>query len=228
MTCDEVLNRLDDHVDGELDESARLGVEAHLASCPSCREEERRQRALLDQAARLPREAGPARDLWPGIARRLETRPSRPLPLGISWFPALAAAALLIALSSAVTAFLMRGSQDRGAEPALVAASTPTPQTIPVAVEEAASSLREVELEYERAAQALLASLERRGDQLSPETLGAIRGSLVTIDGALARVRMALAEDPGNASLMRMLTATHRKKIDVLRRVIRHRSTLIG
>jgi hypothetical protein len=223
MTCDEVLNRLDDHVDGELDESASLGVEAHLSTCPTCREEERRQRALLDQSARLPREALPARDLWPGISRRLETRPSRLLPLGISWFPALAAATLLIALSSGVTAFLMRDSEIGGPE-----APAPAPQTIPVAVEEATSSLRGVELEYERAAQALLASLERRGEQLSPETLGAIRESLVTIDGALARVRMALAEDPGNASLMRMLTATHRKKIDVLQRVIRHRTTLIG
>ena len=41
------------------------------------------------------------------------------------------------------------------------------------------------------------------------------------IDEALGEVRAALDKDPGNPELTRMLAATHRKKVDVLRRVVK-------
>ena len=41
------------------------------------------------------------------------------------------------------------------------------------------------------------------------------------IDRALVEVRQALVKDPGNPELNRMLVATHRKKVDVLQRVVR-------
>jgi hypothetical protein len=41
------------------------------------------------------------------------------------------------------------------------------------------------------------------------------------IDRALAQVREALVKDPENRELNRMLVATHKKKVDVLRRVVR-------
>jgi anti-sigma factor RsiW len=228
MKCEEVLSRLDEHVDGELHASDARRLNDHLATCPSCRRQERRLRELLDQAARLPKERAPARDLWPGILGRLQARPSRVPILGLPWFPALAAAALLVAVSSAVTAFLMRGDRSISPAVATVPMETETPRVVPAAVEEATSSLRQVEVEYDRAAQALLTSLEQRGEHLSPETLRVVNENLRAIDAALDQVRQALAKDPGNASLIRMLAATHQKKIDVLQRVVRHRSALVG
>ncbi len=228
MKCEEVLGRLDEHVDGELHASDAQMLNDHLASCPSCRQQQQGLRELLDQAARLPKELPPARDLWPGILGRLQARPTRVPILRLPWLPALAAAALLVAVSSAVTAFLMQG--DRSVRPAVATAPTQaeTPQVVPAAVEQATSSLRGVEAEYDRAAQALLTSLEQRGEHLSPETLRVVDDNLRAIDAALEQVRQALVKDPGNASLIRMLTATHQKKIDVLQRVVRHRSALIG
>jgi hypothetical protein len=41
------------------------------------------------------------------------------------------------------------------------------------------------------------------------------------IDRALEQVRQALVKDPESPELNRMLVATHRKKVEVLRRVVR-------
>src|SRR5260370_37576042 len=101
MPCAEAEDRLDDYVDGSLPEAEFQEMELHLAGCPPCREEERRLRAVLAQAAALPRLLSPARDLWPGIAERIGGRKRTALrgwgPIG----PA-AAAAVAIALASTV------------------------------------------------------------------------------------------------------------------------------
>jgi len=44
---------------------------------------------------------------------------------------------------------------------------------------------------------------------------------VLVIDTALAEIRVALAKDPGNPVLGRLLAATHQKKVDTLRRVLR-------
>jgi site-specific recombinase XerC len=80
--------------------------------------------------------------------------------------------------------------------------------------------LREAEADYARATSALLSALEQRRD-LSPKTLASVRSNLDVIDQALGEVRAALAKDPANPELTHMLASTHRKKVDVLRRVMR-------
>src|SRR5258708_26830620 len=79
MTCAEAEDRLDDYVDGSLPEAEFQEMELHLASCPPCREEERRLRAGLAQAAPLPRLLSPPRDLSPGIPERIGGRKRTPL-----------------------------------------------------------------------------------------------------------------------------------------------------
>ncbi|MFZ5786799.1 MAG: hypothetical protein ACOY3Y_10190, partial [Acidobacteriota bacterium] len=68
MNCTGARDRLDE-CDAEI--AARgwpTDVETHLRACPGCRAHADELRALLVRAACLPREAEPARDLWPGIA----------------------------------------------------------------------------------------------------------------------------------------------------------------
>jgi hypothetical protein len=77
------------------------------------------------------------------------------------------------------------------------------------------------ERDYEDAANALLDALQKRQSEIAPETLVAVRANLDVIDRALAELREALVKDPQNLELNRMLVATHRKKVDVLRRVVR-------
>ena len=63
MNCDDVRDRLDDYVDGELAQAERTVVAGHLSDCSACREQERRLRGLLAKAAALPEELTPAREL---------------------------------------------------------------------------------------------------------------------------------------------------------------------
>jgi hypothetical protein len=77
-----------------------------------------------------------------------------------------------------------------------------------------------VERDYERAAAALLVQVRSRRDEMPAETLAQVEESLRTIDLALEQIRTALREQPDEPALHLMLAATHRKKVEVLRRVM--------
>jgi predicted anti-sigma-YlaC factor YlaD len=214
MKCDELLIRLDDYVDGELHDDEREVVAQHLLTCAACRDEERALRGLLDAAAALPRELAPPRELWPGVAAQLRTNvlvfSRRPFRLTL-----LAAAAALIALSSAIT---WRIARPPAAAPF---AARPSGPAFSLAAFRPAGDLLEAEREYASATSELLAAIEARRDSLAPETLVTVEESLRAIDGALRSLREALRNDPGNNELTQMLTATHKRKVDALRRVVR-------
>jgi len=214
MSCPETQERLDDYVDGSLPEADFQEVELHLHACLACREEERLLRSLLAQAASLSRELVPSRDLWPGIAERLEARSVMGGRVRMFFLsPAtLAAAAVLLAL----LATLRRPPTD-GPKPSLGQAhyvSTLEP------------SLARAEGEYVRATDSLKAALEARRGSLSPETLRTVDQDLRVIDTALDSLRGALEKEPGNEELSRLLISTHRRKLDVLRNVTRLSNTL--
>jgi anti-sigma factor RsiW len=216
MKCAEALDRLDDLVDGLLPEPERLAVEDHLASCDACRKEEQRLRAILAAARALPREKTPPRDLWPEIAQAIGAKKVVPLESGRLkaprwWRPALAAAAVLAAVATVVA---LRGGGSPFGEP-----GTRTATAVPVAGGHV--DLLDAEQGYARAADELLAALAERRDSLSPETRASVDRNLAVIDQALKEIRDALQKEPGNAELTRMLASTHRKKVDVLRRMVK-------
>jgi anti-sigma factor RsiW len=209
-------DQLDAWLDGELSPADRTGAERHLGECAECREAAARLRALRDTAAALPREIAPARDLWPGIAARLNEPavvpfparrgPGRPLALA-------AAAAVLMALSSALTLVAVRRPTATPAEAVPAALVLRTAAVDPPALD--------VEGDYERAATELVAALNARGAALSPETRAAVSRGLTQIDDALAEIRGALSKDPASGELMRLLTGTHKRRVEMLRRVAR-------
>jgi predicted anti-sigma-YlaC factor YlaD len=217
MTCQELEERLDEWLDGELDPRAAAEVEGHLAGCALCQARERRLRQLLAHAASLPRAVAPPRDLWPEIARRIaherawSWRAGGPQP----W--ALAAAATVLIGLVAVLWIARAPSAVRSVE--LPAAS---PEARLAALPAVADPvLAAAERDYEAAANALLEALQKRQARIDPQTLLVVRANLEVIDRALADVREALVQNPQNPELSRMLVATHRKKVDVLRRVVR-------
>jgi hypothetical protein len=71
------------------------------------------------------------------------------------------------------------------------------------------------------AAEELLTALNEHKDSLSPETRESVERNLAVIDQALEEIREALSREPKNPELTRMLASTHRKKVEVLRRVVR-------
>jgi hypothetical protein len=217
MTCEELDARLDDWLDGALAPAEAAAVEAHLAGCHSCREAERRLRQVIAHAAALPRSVSSPRDLWPGIARQIEGRAGWRGLLG--WGPSLALAAAATVLLA--VAGVLRHAQ-APATVHTVEMPGPGPELTPVAAVGAPDLvLAQAEREYESAANALLEALQLRGTALPPGDLERVRTDLQVIDRALAQVRQALARDPSSPELNRMLVSTHRKKVDVLRRVVR-------
>jgi predicted anti-sigma-YlaC factor YlaD len=209
-TCDDVRERLDDFVDGQLaDAGEGERVEAHLAACPGCRAEEAGLRALLAEAAALPAAVPPPVDLWPHIERRIR-------PSGAAAWPRYLAAAACVALAVA-GALTARPTATPGA--ANVAGPAQVPGTLePVALQ--AADVEQVERDYERAASVLLVKMRAEQARLSPETVAQVEESLRTIDAALGQIRAALQQRPAEPALHLMLAATHRKKVEVLRRVV--------
>jgi predicted anti-sigma-YlaC factor YlaD len=216
MSCAKFQSLLDEYVDGELPESSFQDVEAHLASCDACREQERALRRFVDAAATLPRQIEPRRDLWPGIAERIANakRQPRPAVRVRPWWGSplgLAAAAILV---MALGAFLAR---DRMRTPA---PSVTEGTLLPAAVSPGGEAIAEAERSYTTATAELMAAVNARRDSFSPETLAAIDKNLLIIDDSLKQLREAIQKDPGRAELQRMLVATHQKKVDMLRLLV--------
>ena len=134
--CDGVADVLADYLEGGAPEGVRASVEAHAGLCGACRQLLSDLRAISSDAAALP-PLVPSRDLWAGIAERIEA-PVLPMESPVArvarraWLrPALAAAAL-VGVTAGVTHYLTRASlvrptasqqaTARPAAPAVVAA----------------------------------------------------------------------------------------------------------
>jgi hypothetical protein len=72
MSCELFADRLADYLERDADESTRAGMEAHALACADCGALLADLRALRVSAANLEPLA-PSRDLWAGIAARIET-----------------------------------------------------------------------------------------------------------------------------------------------------------
>jgi len=198
MTCTELRDRLDAYVRGTLAPGDAAVLEDHLTGCAACSAWLEQLEPPSEGAAALAKSIEPASDLWPGIQARLG--PFRGTRVTLPSWALAAAAVVLIALSSAITALLLRPG------PATPLAATP------------AVSVSPLEAQYAAAATELSAELERARTRLSPATLAVIERNLAVIDSALAESRRALAGDPGNAALERLVIATWQQKMDFLRR----------
>jgi anti-sigma factor RsiW len=199
MTCSELRGRLDAYARGTLSAADAAAFEEHVDTCASCEAFLAEAEARPAETQGLPKSVEPASDLWPGIHARLAPRHRGRARIAMPGWMLAAAAVLLIAVSSGITAVLLRPPQSRTAAP-------PT------------SAFSPLEVQYASAASELSAELERARGRLAPATVRSIERNLAVIDSALAESRRALAQDPGNATLERLVIAAWRQKMDFLRR----------
>ena len=197
MICQELRARADAYARGELDATDAAAFEAHLATCTAC------EAALFASAGPpsditgLSRSIEPAADLWPAIRERVAARRGRSGWTAPPRWALAAAAMLLIALSSGVTAVLLTSSEPRAM---------------------ATGNISALEAQYSAVSEDLTGALEQARSRLSPETMATIERNLRIIDAALDETRQALARDPANAALGQMVVAAWRQKVDLLRR----------
>jgi len=216
FNCEQLLSKLDDFIDGTLDEVEAAAAGSHLESCPSCRSELESVRELLTATRSLPRSTEPEHDLWSGIAESIEQRRvvrggfDRPRASSSRslWLAAAAAAVLVSSVTIAYMAGLERG------QPQIAEAPQRNSSYMQAAYGDFASDL-------EIARDQLRASLDQRQDELSPETWSVVMDNLVVIDDAIERIETAMADNPDDGRLNRQLTVAYRRQIDLLQRATR-------
>jgi len=176
---------------------------------------------LMLAARRLPAGIAPKRDLWPGIASAIEekAREERSLaqPRGRpGWnriFAQAAAVVLLVGGSSGVTWFAMK--QDAQPVAAVPSAGTLTFQPVAGSF----GSQYHLGPEFLDARNELAARLDEELARLSPATRVEVESNLETIRAAILEINLALAEEPGNALLQRLLINAYRDELAVMSRV---------
>ena len=207
---------IDELIDDRLDEHDATAARSHLEACPSCRAEV--ERALQLQAATnsLPRLSEPERDLWPGIAAQIEDRrvvrgDFETPPASRSrhmWMAAAAAAILVFSVSLAYRAGLERGRPQ-------------TAQAPPVESFYVQAAYGDLGSGLELARNQLRSTLDERQSELSPETWSVVMDNLLVIDNAIARIEVALADNPNDGRLNRQLAMAYRQQINLLQRATR-------
>lgn len=154
----------------------------------------------------LPRSVEPERDLWPAIEARLEPRDVRAGRRRL--WPA-AAAVLLVAGSSLITAALLRDDEP------LVATQGPAAGQIHYASAGFGPG-QTLDPAYEQARQGLARTLSARIDRLPPDARRQVEKNLAEIRRASAEINAALELSPGDPLLEELLLNAYQDELAVL------------
>jgi len=171
---------------------------------------------ILARAIGQMRDELPSRDLWPGIATRVDATP-RTTARHISFsLPQLAmAASLLIAVASGLTYLATTrtpGTTTTASVPVIQAYGVPDDQTGGQVVQ-----ANFADAQYNAAVSDLENILREDRDRLDPRTVQIIERNLKAIDDAINEARTALNNDPANEYLNSHLADARRRKLDLLR-----------
>jgi hypothetical protein len=242
ITCDRFADKLSDYLERDVDEPTRASMDAHAVECAECGSLLTDLRSLRLGAANLP-ELVPSRDLWNGIAERIETpvilmraqRAEGPLAHSKRRMRVWAglAAAGLVAVTATVTHELTKRSIV-ATPPVAVATVTPSSPTTPAvtpnrdtvpAIRPAASAPTatlvsdrpSAQQTYDTEIARLRVVVARRRPQLDSTTIAVIEYNLKVIDDAIRQCKLALRKDPGSQFLMESLNDALDNKVQLLR-----------
>lgn len=154
----------------------------------------------------LPRAVEPERDMWPDIEARMESRPVRRRP---AWARQAAAAVILVAASSLITASLLYR-----ANPLTVRVATPEPGK-PV-VQAAFGQSAGLGAGYEMARRELAADLELRMATMPESARQKLVANLAEMRRAADEINAALARQPGDPLLEELLLNTYQDELGVI------------
>ena len=224
----QLLDALDDYLDGELDRAGRARFEKSLAALPELRQALEERRKLLAALGDLPQAVEPPAMAWPALAARVEAAgddaardgaglsqvaspSSRAAAPGRPWLGLAAAVLIAVTLGFALgrwereetvdSAAATEGVESNGLQPALAVRPAPSRH----ALSAAELALLEVKSELRR-------SLEEQLASLPEETVASFESNLETIEKAIAEVRRAIEQHPGTPSSIGPWCATTRTR----------------
>jgi Putative zinc-finger len=210
------INRLSEYIDGELDNTERVALEAHLATCGECYATLADLRQVVARAKALE-DTEPAKDLWTGIRAGLTT--DAPIPLRRDRLVrrrfSLTVGQLLAA---SIALVLMSGG---GMWLAFRPDAQPSPIVQRDIVNSEPGSNRNVarwRVQSDIAIAELQDALTLNEGKLDTATVRIVRENLAVIDRAISQAQHALKRDPGNTYLNLHLAKAMRQKIELLRR----------
>lgn len=215
MTTSRHLTEAERHdlADGTAQAEVDAGLTEHLAQCEACARDVAQVRELMTRIHHSPSPSLGV-DLWPDIRARIEREKIVQLPETEARRPStrLSKRPLAWALGAAAAAALL----------VFALPSTRRPVLAPTTGSAAAVELQLVSDSarvFEREATILLNELELRRAMLRPNLRSSLDRDLKTIDDAILELKDAIARDPNNAALRRLLAASYKQKVDLLKRV---------
>ncbi|HYV96042.1 MAG TPA: hypothetical protein VE967_01155 [Gemmatimonadaceae bacterium] len=207
--------------DGSMGPEDLVVAQRHLRSCAECSADVERIRGLLDrvgQSAPSPVSTSDVNELWPAIRARIEQQKVVAMP-GSAPVPARRRAIrpwgfAFGGTAAAAIAFLLFARRNEA----------PTVATDAVAVADSGGGAALIAVvdstrAFEQEAQALLNHFELQRATMRPELARAFEHDLRVIDVAIAELEGAIASDPTNPALRRLLASSYRQKVDLLKRV---------
>lgn len=198
MICEEVRRRLDDAEGGTNPPDA---LAAHLESCADCHDYAEAAERLRAAASDLPTPA-PGRDLWPGIAARLDRTAPRHIERRSRRHLWPLAASLVLSASLVVLLVARRGSE---------------PEFTPVAEDRIHVVAWEDVISASQArAEEVLAA---RVGEMPEASQIALAENLERLDRAIREIRLAIEEHPENPRLEILLAARVQQHARLIQRI---------
>jgi len=205
--------------DGTMPEPRAREAEAHLRECGACTADVDALRRVVSRLQRPSVDASPADEMWPDVRLRIEQAKLVPLHPGSRvrerakrtpiWIASgLAAAMIVIGLLASLNSVHRKAAESAPSADAADVADAGVPLT---AVNDSVRS-------YEAEARILLDRLELERATIGPTAMAPLDRDLAVIDRAIAELQAAIASDPNNPALRRLLAASYRQKVDLLRR----------
>lgn len=235
MTCAEFEALLGDYLEARaLPPARRAAADGHAASCVACAALVADVRAIVRDAGELPL-LSPSRDLWNGIAERIEAPvlaigrksgevaaaevPAEIRPAAAAHAPyrlrrLAVAASLLVAVTAGITYTLASRRPDLARTPG-AAAPREAPNALSPLVRTASRPTASETFDAEIAS--LRTIVDARRAELDTATIRVVEKNLKLIDAAIAESKSALANDPASAFLMEQLTHAYDTKLRLLR-----------
>ncbi len=168
---------------------------------------------LMAAAAKLSTEVTPDRDLWPGIEHAI-TRPA--IPARTAWnsvWAQAAAVVLLVAGSSGVTYLAVT---EDGSPVSPVAEG---PELIFEQASAQFGSMYNLGPDYQDARRSLAVKIDEELTRLTAEERAEVEKNIEVIRKAIEDINVALAAEPNNELLQKLLLNTYREELDLMLRV---------